>query len=131
MALADTESDKMVDDHSAMEGINEMATRADLQRLEVALIKKLTIKLTELITPVQAQLTSIKVGVAESKKLTDCALELAMAIQEGELSLQYNQEGLHNRIITLESDARMFNIKIRGIPENAEAKADLQVFIGQ
>lgn len=114
---------KMADNHSDMEGINDMVTWANLQQLEAALVKKLTSRLAELL--MQAMLTSIEEAVAKSKKTADCALDLAMAIQEGECSLQYEQEGLCNRILTLESAARMFNIKIRGIPENAEDKIDL------
>lgn len=56
-------------------------------------------------------------------------MDLALTNQDTSRVLQYEQEAIKQKILVLEMDARSYNAKIRGMPEQAESNNDLQVFI--
>lgn len=125
-----TESERiMAAEQADMEATDDATTKADVYSLEAVIVDKLSAKIADLIKPIQTQLDNIKSAVAETKKTADCAMQLALATQEGSKALQYDQENLKHKILTLEMEEKMLNVKIHGFPENTEATVDLQVFI--
>lgn len=56
-------------------------------------------------------------------------MEMAISLQDDSRTLQYEQGVAKQKMIKLEMDARVFNVKTRGMPEKAELNSDLQAFI--
>lgn len=100
-------------------------TLMDLKAVETSIIEKLS----NLLGPVQEQLTSIKAALAETHKTAENAIELAMTVSEGSRQLQSEQEALKQKVLAMDMEARALNVKIRGLPENVETPLDLQAFI--
>lgn len=56
-------------------------------------------------------------------------MDLVQAIQEGTRVIQDEQDSIRQKMLTMDMEARMLNIKIRGMPEQAESTTELQSFI--
>lgn len=129
-SVPDTVRDNnMATEHAEMEGVEEVVMKADLQQLEAAIVDKLSMKLADLIKPLQFQLDNIKTMVAALKKMAEFATEMALATQDSSRALQYEQENLKHKVLTLELEVKMMNIKICGFPEQSQSKTDLQILI--
>lgn len=121
-------TEKMVAETSEMEVGESAARKTDIHRLEVAIIDKLSNRLSPLIKLLENQLESIKAAQIETKK-DCCAMDLALTDQDSTRILQYGQDIMKQKMLTMDMDSRIFNVKLRGIPEKAEASTDLQIFI--
>lgn len=102
---------KVADDNSEMEAEASFSTKDDLKALENALVEKIA----ALLQPIQKQLSTINATLNEMKKTAD----LALTNQDTSRVLQYEQERT-KKLLGLEIDAKAYNIKIRGMPEQAE-----------
>lgn len=107
------------------EEVTGSVTLTDLKAVEATIIEKLS----ALLKPVQEQLTSIKAALAETHKIAESAMELAMTVNEGSRLMQSEQEALKQKVLAVDMEARALNIKICGLPENVETLLDLQSFI--
>lgn len=79
-------------------------------------MEKLSKTLSALIKPIEGQLESIKAAQIETKKIADCAMELALTNQDGTCALQYDQDNLRQKVLNMDMESRIF-VKLCGIPE--------------
>lgn len=56
-------------------------------------------------------------------------MELKLSNHDNSRALQYEQEAIKKKMLMLEMDAKSYNAKIRGMPEQVESNTDLQIFI--
>lgn len=120
---------KMASEASEMEVIDGAVTKADIHHLEEAIIEKLSMKLAALLKPIKGQLEGMKAAQAETKKIADCTMELALANQDSTRAIQYDPDNLRQKVLTMEMESRIFKVKLCGIPEQAETSTDLQILV--
>lgn len=56
-------------------------------------------------------------------------MDLALTNQDSTPALQCDQDHMKQKMLIMDMESRIFNVKLRGIPEQAEASTDLQMFI--
>lgn len=67
--------------------------------------------------------------MADTKKIADGVKDLALTLQEGSCALQYEQDAMRQKLLSLDMDSRALDVKIQGIPESTDKSADLQIII--
>lgn len=128
------ESQKMADAQAGkvmgpFEGVTKEDLRAELAaghtRMETTLLEKLT----ALIAPQNAQIQSLQESVTQLTQTAENAMELGLANQDSTRRMQRHSEWATEKILFLENQLRMENLKFRGFPEGAEESKDLKGFI--
>lgn len=95
------------------------------QKMEEALSNKLT----TLIAPIAAQLQDLKQNLEQVSQTAEAAMELAITNQESSKQMQTHQEWATEKIIAMENQMKMKNLKLRGFPEGSEENTELRVFV--
>lgn len=108
-------------------------TRSDLQTELASCFLKLeatmTEKITALMAPLTAQLQELQQTVPQVAQTADSSMELGLMNQDTTQQLQKNQDWAAEKILMLENQLKMANLKLRGFPEGSEENQDLIVFI--
>lgn len=103
--------------------IMEVANR--ITGLETDLLQKLT----DLIKPLSDQLIQLNLSLQNVSKVAEGAMDLSLTQQEDIRGLQQESETQAERLAILTNRQRFFNLKFRGIKENAEENGDLIIYM--
>lgn len=135
-AGADAEPQKMADPGEGRQaGPSETVTREDLRaeltvclaRMEATLLEKLT----ALIAPQNAQIQTLQETVTQLTQTSESAMELALANKDSSRQMQRHSEWATEKIMFLENQLKMENLKFRGFPEGAEENQEVKLFLSQ
>lgn len=107
------------------ESVGRAVLREELQQIEAKIIEKMT----DLIAPISAQMEELKTTVTQVAQTADTAMELGMAVQDSTGQLQQQSAWAMDKIISLENQLKINNIKLRGFPEGVEESTELRIFI--
>lgn len=88
------------------------AARRDLRRET-----KISEKMTALIAPLSAQIQELKTTISQVAQTADATMELDLTIQDSAGQLQRQTDWATDKIIALENQMKMNNIKLCGFPE--------------
>lgn len=99
--------------------------REELSQIETKIIEKMT----ALIAPLSAQIQELKTNITQVAQTADAAMELSFAVQDSTGQLQRQAEWAADKVIALENQIKINNIKLRGLPEGVEESKDLGAFI--
>lgn len=117
----------MTEEQAEMEAESSITTK-DLKLLESDIVDKIA----ALLQPINQQLNSINTALSETTPPpppADCAMDLALSLQDDSRALQYEQGAMRQKMLSMEIEARAFDVKIHGMPEQAGLNTDLQAFI--
>lgn len=95
------------------------------QRMEASLLEKLTC----LIAPITAQVQDLKQGLEQVTQTAESAMELALTNQETSKQHQSQHEWAAEKIMLIENQLKIFNLKLRGLPEGCEENQELRIFV--
>lgn len=117
------------DDKEPVDAIHRSEWRAELaggfQKMEAALSEKIT----ALIAPLTAQVQEIKQCLEQVSQTADSAMDLAITNQDTTRQLQTQQDWATDKIIAIENQLKLKNLKLRGFPEGCEENTELRIFI--
>lgn len=100
-------------------------SRQDLLNLGADLKTCFEAMLAQKITPVLQQLTELASDLKDVSHTADTAMELGLALQDENKSLQRAEQQLRLKVAALEAQARASNLKFRGFPESQEFDSNL------
>lgn len=95
------------------------------KKMEAALLDKIT----SLIAPLTTQIQDIKQNLEQVSQTAESAMELAITNQESSRQMQSHQDWVTEKIMLMENQMKMKNLKMRGFPEGSEESTELRVFI--
>lgn len=96
-----------------------------LDRIE----SQLASKITALIAPLSAQIQELQSTITQAVQTADTAMELALTNQESTRALQRQADWAADKILFLENQQKMRNLKLRGCPEGVGDSTDLRDYI--
>lgn len=90
---------------------------------------RLVEKIGQIMKPIQIQLNEIKVTLGEMQKTTKTAFQMGFILQEKTKMIQTEHDSFKNKMVHYEMEAKQFNLKFRGLPEQVDKNTDLQSFL--
>lgn len=119
---AQAAGEELTDPISGSEWRSELAE--GFQRMETALVEKIT----QFIAPLTTQVQEIKQAMDQVAQTADAAMELALTNQESSQQQQTQQYWMAEKLMALENQMRLKNLKLRSFPEGSE-NTELRIFI--
>ncbi|KAL8219088.1 UNVERIFIED_CONTAM: hypothetical protein K2H54_004619 [Gekko kuhli] len=117
----------------SLENNSAPSTKKDLiqlkEELKVELLNSFTSRVTELIQPIQAQLSELVKDLRDTSKIAENTAELALTLQDDVKTLRTSETQINNRLTSLENRWRLLNLKFRGIGEGMEEGKELTNFL--
>lgn len=107
------------------DAVGRAVLREQLMQIEAKIIDKMT----ALIAPLTAQIQELKDTISQVAQTADAAMELGMTVQDSTGQLQRQATWAADKIIALENQIKINNIKLRGFPEGVEDSTELRAFI--
>ncbi|KAL8178526.1 UNVERIFIED_CONTAM: hypothetical protein K2H54_050296 [Gekko kuhli] len=114
-----TETRPQTDDETAP------LTRKDFHELKQDILNSLHALVTDLMQPMQLQLTEIAKDLADTSKMAEETAELTLNLQEDLKGLHDSEKQHSARLNALENRWRQLNLKFRGLEEGLEQGKDL------
>lgn len=100
------------------EGASVTKPRADLKSFFDS-------RIAQQLSPITQQLSDLMSTLKEVSSTADAAMEIGLPLQEDNKRLHLSKQQLTSRIVLLETQARVTNLKFRGFPESSELNANL------
>lgn len=103
--------------------------RAKLNSCFLKLEATMMEKIQALMAPLTAQLQDMRQNVTQVAQTADAAMELGLANQDTTRQLQKSSDWAADKILMLEKQLKMDNLKLCGFPEGSKENQELKIFI--
>lgn len=133
-AVGIPEGDKMTipgveEEPTPAEPVTRVELRADLEACFAKIEAIILGKIKELMAPLNAQLKDLEQNFPQLAQTTDAAMELGLANQESSRHLQKSCDWATEKIMLLENQLKMENLKLHGFPEGCKETKELKAFV--